>query len=918
MTAEDVYALMTRSQELPYGEARTVLVEDALRRAEAAGDEVLAYRVRVRLTDAYQFGGEPAKAFATFSRSLAEHDRDPGRFDEEHFLLWQMKGMVGALTLFPEIPLDRTYAVLDDMERRYLAGGHSPQAVYRRRHLVARHIGDGTADDWYAKWRAARRDELSDCEGCDPTGMVNHLVETGRHEEAAEIAAPVLAARLTCNEQPQSIRTAMMPVFLRTGRPEQAADAHRRAYRVHRSRLADLSDIADHLEFCAVTGNEARGLEIVQRHLGWLDRAPSAHAEMRFAAAAALVLDRVAAAGHGAATVRRPAADGRPAADVPLPDLREELRTRATDLADRFDARNGTSRQGDLVRATLAAEPFADFVPLAAHHRRPAPAPAPAPRPVPQEDFTAVDDLDALLDIADERRTRQDIARTLAAWRRFDALAETTEPTPLQKARRLDAQGVEHAVEGDHEEAVACWHEAARRFAELGDETRRHRVLSRLGGMRVQTGDKDGLQDVAAAAEYFAHHPDDDGAATGSLIRLATAHVDLGNPEDAVAALDRIAGDDAPDRAGLLWGDDPPRPPEEPAGPAPSAPLELRSGNRAGEAWFVRGQALLKLGDADGATEALRRSAGAARTSADPEEVAAPALLLARILAARESGPDEETFALLDEAIAALRGSAPMRAAAHCDRGLALLAADRAADAVPDLVEAIAAWTAGGSHEQAVHLRVDLAAAYLAADRHLEAAEAAEEALPGLDGDVARRCRLILAHAQKRLGEEDAAATFRSLAEDAAQEGRHDAVAHFLDEAADVLSDLDKDALAAERFAEAAEAFEKAGDPYGVVRARRRAAMCRLWSGEGEKAVTTMETARAALAGLPPDNEPARIWETALVSYDQARVLARTGALAEAASHASAAVDGFTALGETGPAEEATRLHDDITSALNT
>ncbi|MEO3828443.1 hypothetical protein [Actinomadura sp. B10D3] len=885
MTVEDVYTLMTRSQELPYGEARTVLVEDALRRAEAAGDEVLAYRVRVRLTDAYQFGGEPAKAFATFSRSLAEHDRDPGRLDEEHMLLWQMKGMVGALTLFPEIPLDRTYAVLDDMERRYLAGGHSLQAVYRRRHLVARHIGDGTADDWYAKWRAARRDELSDCEGCDPTGMVNHLVETGRHEEAAEIAAPVLAAQLTCNEQPQSIRTAMMPVFLRTGRPEQAADAHRRAYRVHRSRLADLSDIADHLEFCAVTGNEARGLEIVQRHLGWLDRAPSAHAEMRFAAAAALVLDRVAAAGHGAATVRRPAADGRPAADVPLAELREELRTRATDLADRFDARNGTSRQGDLVRATLAAEPLTGFVPLAAHHRRPAPAPAPVPRPAPQEDLAGEDDLDALLDIADERRTRPDFGRALAAWRRFDALAETAEPTPLQKARRLDARGVEHAVEGDFDEAVACWREAARRFAELGDETRRHRVLSRLGGMRVQNGDADGLQDVVAAVEYFARNPDGDGAATGALIRLATVHLDLGNAEDAVAALDRIAEDDAPDRAG--------------------------------EAWFVRGQALLKLGDAGGAAAALRRSAEAARASADPEEVAAPALLLARVLAAGEGGPDEEAFALLDEAITALPGHSPMRAAAHCDRGLALLAADRAADAVPDLVEAIAAWTAEGAHEQAVLLRVDLAAAYLAADRHLEAAEAAEEALPGLDGDVARRCRLILAHAQKRLGEEDAAVTFQALAEDAGQEGRHDAVAHFLDEAADVLTGLDKDALAAERFAEAAEAFEKAGDPYGVVRARRRAAMCQLWSGEGEKAVTAMETARAALAGLPPDNEPARIWETALVSYDQARLLARTGALAEAASHASAAVDGFTTLDETGAAEEATRLHDDITSALN-
>lgn len=883
MTTEDVYALMTRSQELPYGEARTVLVEDALRRAEATGDEVLAYRVRVRLTDAYQFGGEPAKAFATFSRTLSEHDRDPGRFDEAHLLLWQMKGVVSALTLFPEIPLDRTYAVLDDMERRYLAGGHSLQAVYRRRHVVARHIGDGTADDWYVKWRAAQRDELSDCEGCDPTGMVNHLAESGRHVEAAEIAAPVLAAQLTCNEQPQSIQTAMMPVYLRTGRPEQAADAHRRAYRVHRSRLADLADVAEHLEFCAVTGNEARGLEIVQRHLGWLDRAPSAHAEMKFAAAAALVLGRVAAAGHDTATVRRPAADGRPAADVPLPALHEELAARATALADRFDARNGTSHQGDRVRATLAAEPFTGFVPLAAHHRRP--APAPAPRPVPQEDLTGEDDLDALLDIADERRTHQDIGRTLAAWRRFDALTETTEPTPLQKARRLDGKGVEHAIEGHSEEAVACWDEAARLFAELGDETRRNRVLSRLGAMRVQSGDADGLHDVTTAVEYFSRHPDDDGAASGSLIRLATAHVELGNPADALAALDRIDPDDAPDREG--------------------------------EAWFVRGRALLMIGDADGAATALRRSAGAARTSGDPAEAAAPALLLARILAGRESGPDEETFALLDEAIAALPGPSPMRAAAHTDRGLAFLAADRPADAVADLVEAIAAWTAEGMDEQAVRLRVDLAAAYLSADRHLEAAEAAEEALPGLGEEAGRRCRLILAHAQKRLGEEDAAATFQVLAEDAAGEGRHDAVAHFLDEAADVLTGLDKDALAAERFAEAAEAYEKAGDPYGVVRTRRRAAMCLLWSGDPGRAVTAMETARAALAGLPPDNEPGRVWETALVSYDQARVLAQAGRLPEAASHASAAVDGFTTLDETGAAEEATRLHDDITSALS-
>ncbi|MFC4053949.1 hypothetical protein ACFOY4_30010 [Actinomadura syzygii] len=892
--SEDVAALMGRAAELPYGEARTVLVEDALRRAEAAGDEVLAFQVRVRLTNAYRYGGEPLKAFATFSRTLADHDRDPARFDETHGLMWQMKAAVSSLTLFPEIPLDRAYAVLDDMERRYKAGGHSLQAVYHYRNIVARHVGDGSADEWYTKWRAAERDELSDCEGCDPTGMARHLVEAGRYEEAFEVAAPVLSAQLSCNEQPQSMQTTLLPVYLRTDRAEQAADAHRRAYRVHRGRLADLGDIAEHLEFCAVTGNEARGLEILQRHVGWLDKAPSTHAEMEFCAAAALVLARVEAAGHGGLTVRRRAAQDGPATDVPVPELRAELAGRATELAARFDARNGTSCQGDKVRATLAGEEVFDYVPLAAHHRRPAPAPKPetVSPGEPGDDIASIGDFDALLDIADARRNRPGLDRAMAAWRRFDALAETAEPTPLQRARRLDGEGVQHAVANRDEAAVDCWERAFALFEELGDEANRHRVLSRLGAMRAKAGEGRGLADMAAAAEYFAANPTGEGDAISTLLRLATAHVELERPAEALAVLDRA----------VLDGD---------------------GADRAGEYWFVRAQALLMSGQVDDAVDALRTSAETARGSEDREEVAAPALLLARTLARREGGADDETFALFDEALGVLAGPSPMRAAAHTERGLALLAQDRPGDAIPDLVEGIAGWTAEGMPMRAVHLRVDLAAAYLSTGRHLEAAETAEEALPALPGfvdagdpDAERRCRLILAHAQKELREADAAVSFEALAKDAAEAGRFDAVAHFLNEAADVLTDLDRDVQAAERYAEAAAAYEKAGDPYGVVRTRRRYAMCLLWTGDREGAVTAAETARAALAGLPADNEPARVWEAALLSYDHARILAQAGRLQEAAEQASAAVDGFTALDETGPAEEAATLRDDIRAAL--
>ncbi|MFD0900176.1 hypothetical protein [Actinomadura sediminis] len=898
MSVEDVYELMRRAEELPYGEARTVLVEDALRRADAAGDEELAFRVRIALTNAYHYGGEPAKAFATFSRTLADHDRDPGRFGAAHSLLWQMKAVVNALTKFPEIPLDRTYAVLDDMERRYRAGGHSLQAVYHYRCAVARHVGDPAALDWFAKWRAAERDELSDCAGCDPTGMLYQLLDAGRYDEALEVAAPVLNAELTCSEQPQGVQSGLMQVYLRTGRYAEAAEMHRRAYRVHRTQLADLADIGEHLEFCGLTGNEARGVEIVERHLGWLDRAPHPHAAMRFAASAALVLGRASAAGHGAATLRRPAAGVRAAAGVPVLALRAELAAFATELAARFDARNGTSRQGDRVRAIIEAEPVVEYVPLAEHHRRPAGPPA-APSLAGAagaagdvEAVEAIDDLDELLDITDRRRSGRDMDRTFAAWRRFDAVAEKVEPTPLQAARRLDGRGVERAVAGDTAGAIAAWAEAARRFADLDEQERRHRTLSRLGEIRVGTGDPDGMADLTAAVDFFAVHPTEDAYLVSALLRLADGHLEQDRPADALAALDRIVPGDAPDR-------DP-------------------------DVDFVRARALVLSGEAAAGAEALRRSLDGARAQDEPQKAAAAALMLAQVLgrtAGESDAASEEIVALLDEVLAVPTVAGPMRAAAHGERGRALLAADRPADAVADLVEGVAAWTAEGLHEPAVGLRVDLAAAYMGVGRHLEAAEVAEEALAGVageDGDpiAERRCRLIIAHAQKELGEPGAADAFAAMAGLAAQDGNEEARAHFLDESGEVLTNLDRDALAAERFAEAAEAYGRAANPYGRVNALRRAAMCRLWSGDADAADAGIEDARAALADLPAEDEPARIWHTALIAFDAARLLAQTGRLPAAAERASAAAEGFRSLDEEDAARNAEGLLAQITAAL--
>jgi hypothetical protein len=363
----EVDDLLDRAARMPYGEARTMLVEEALRHAE--GDDALSFEVRRHLIETYRYGGEPAKMLTTFARCLADYDAAPGRCgpSADVYVRWYYKWAIGLLTDYPEVGLPRTYAALDDMERRYREGGHSLQAVYHHRNVVACHVGDrDAADEWFVRWTTAPRDDNSDCAGCDPSGQVRYLAWRGRDEDAIALAAPVLKGELSCREQPQSILTNLLLAYARTGRLDEARHAHRRAYRAVRTELADLTSVATHVEFCARTGNDARGLEIVERHLGWLDTAGTPDDCMQFASAAALVLNRLLRAGRGGVRLRRPAHGDRAAGEVEAAALEHELRTLALGLASAFDTRNGSSEQGDRVAARLAAEPLVEHLPLTA------------------------------------------------------------------------------------------------------------------------------------------------------------------------------------------------------------------------------------------------------------------------------------------------------------------------------------------------------------------------------------------------------------------------------------------------------------------------------------------------------------------------------------------------------------------------
>ncbi|MFC7481927.1 hypothetical protein ACFQX7_20400 [Luedemannella flava] len=501
-----VREMIAQLWDMPYGAAHIAAAEEAVRHADALDSADLGFHARMAATPAYQHGGEPAKAFVTFSWCLAEYDRNPARYgaNDAELLRWYFKYVISSLTKFPEVPLDRTYAVLDDMQRRFTIGGHSLHAVYQYRWVVANHLGDeAAADEWYAKWSAAARDENSDCAGCDPTSKVSHLVSRGCDEEAVALGEPVLAGQLGCREQPQSILTELMLPYLRTGRLDEARDAHRRAYRTVRGNVANMGDVNQHIHFCGVTGNEVRGLELIERHLDWLDRAPTPLTAMYFAAAAGLVLRRLTEAGHGEVPVRRAAGE------ISVAALADDLAAHARDLAQKFDERNRTTHQSRKVAEWLTAEPIVDYLPLTAT-ARPLSAPPvadaapaePAPVVVDVPESTTVDEL---LDMIDHGYSTGDERRSFALVRVFAERFGAGGLADDQAARWADYQAAAAANErGDLAEAERLWREAVRLYTELDLPDRRYTASGRLGLTLCELGAGDeGLPMTEEAAAYL-------------------------------------------------------------------------------------------------------------------------------------------------------------------------------------------------------------------------------------------------------------------------------------------------------------------------------------------------------------------------------------------------------------------------------
>ncbi|RMI04789.1 hypothetical protein EBM89_17595, partial [Cellulomonas triticagri] len=361
-TLDEANREITRVREMPYGLARSQAAERQVRLVDAEGPDAARAYALGTLVEAYQWGGEVDRSFVAFARLLRWWDEHPEHFDahDTHGMFWSFKWMISGLADFPTVPAEQIDRTLADMERRYALAGNGMDAVVYERFAWARQRGAADVEDAYQAWIATPRDDFSQCEACDPGDRAAWLIATDRVEEGIRLIERTLTENPSCASEPADMLSYLAEAYLDTGRPRDAARAHRQAVAALAQAESDMVGARGRrVRLLARGGQVDRALRAIEADQQYLTGGDTPYSRLAFGRLVGSATHVLREAGHGERAVRLTAV---PAATVA--ELDDWLRAQVDALAAQFDARNGTPSESESVARAWSARPAADALDL--------------------------------------------------------------------------------------------------------------------------------------------------------------------------------------------------------------------------------------------------------------------------------------------------------------------------------------------------------------------------------------------------------------------------------------------------------------------------------------------------------------------------------------------------------------------------
>ena len=502
-TKEEFFGALRENRERADGRAKAAIAEEIADEAEAFGDDEVTATSLVELMSSYHGSGEQVKYPVVFARLLRLWDRNPKAFDdwEAHRVFWYFKWVGSGLLTTPDVPLPAIRGWIGEMRKRYEAADYGLQPVYGQLYSLAQHVGEGE-ELAYELWATRGRTRMSDCEACEARSRAEY--HFGRGEDALGMAElePTLDGRSTCEEEPHASQSVALLPLVRLGRMDQARGAHLASYRTVRGREAYLASVGRHLEFCALTGNEARGLELLAQNRALFGFTAAPLSRLEFLTKVEVLLRRLVAVGHADTPCGGPL--GR---EWTVAELLASVAADGEALAARFDARNGNATVSGRRAARLALEPLVAELNLGVRAavlpgtETPVAAPSAAVHPSQATETVVPDDFASL------------VAEALLLDKQFHPDARRLWDALLERADGADVEEVDDVLRGEiaterasraHQErdwdAVnAYFLEAAASYSRAGRPDRAIASAARVQWSKATRGDQE--TDAAAVTE---------------------------------------------------------------------------------------------------------------------------------------------------------------------------------------------------------------------------------------------------------------------------------------------------------------------------------------------------------------------------------------------------------------------------------
>jgi tetratricopeptide (TPR) repeat protein len=559
---DEIWRLLNEARFEEASEAKVAALERAVEAADAVGDPELINYALNGLVDAYEFSRDSTRLLVPFARLLRNFDSKPEHFDAylTRSLYWTFKWIVDKMIEQPDVPLESIEHWLQEMRRRYAEAGYSMHAPAAYEMQLAYHVGD--YDRVAAAIEAlgeAEEDDMSDCTACQYTSLATIVfyAEEDSADAAMEMLEPVLSGEHTCAHEPHyGLALSLLPL-VELGRGDEARANHLRGYQMCKGKEDMVHMWTLHVEFCALTGNEHRAVEILADHARFYDLDLGVRDRQRLMEVTVLTCRRLRALGFADNAMPGPTASAPPGGGqwtaATLHDWAEAER-RA--ICARFDARNGNDHHSTMSECVVDSTPYDKPVHLGLKELKPKqPDGPPVAGPVEGPDLDAA--IDAAYAAYDDCSPD-----TWKAWLKVGALADAL-GIELIAEHRAEIAHAESAQADDPDTVVASLRRAIELFGVAGQPGRAlvaeaflliHRAETepaeaRAGAVRVaatawalraeQRIDDRSFhtsQVLAMRAEYLA------AAATGDLASLTensgrsedAAHPgNTGNPEDA-------------------------------------------------------------------------------------------------------------------------------------------------------------------------------------------------------------------------------------------------------------------------------------------------------------------------------------------------------------------------------------------------